>query len=165
MTSTNRKFGLPPAYIVLIILLTVAILLPFGYALDLGPGPNSVRALVWQYIDAPWFSGFRFVRFGQVLEALLYTLPTYFFVFMLFRQYRTSLRPKRMWLLGVLSALFPGVVSAFLVIGWLQGWTQPPPPVSDHRFPIYIPIPATVIIGIILLRLFPVKGTDKTEDV
>jgi hypothetical protein len=162
MTSTTSKLGLPPAYIVLIILLAAAILVPFGYALDLGPGPNSVRALVWQYIDAPWFSGFRFVRFGQVLEAMLYTLPTYFFIFQLFKLYRTSLRPKRMRLVGVLSALFPGVVSAFLVIGWLQGWTQPPPPVSDHRFPIYIPIPAVVVTAVILLKFLPVKEKDKT---
>ena len=163
MTSINSRSGLPPAYIVLIILVAAAILLPFGYSLDLGPGPNSVRALVWQYINAPWFSGFRFVRFGQVLEALLYTLPTYFFISMLFRLYRTSLRPRRMWLVGVLSALFPGVVSGFLVIGWFQGWTQPPPPVSDHHFPIYVPIPATVIIAIMLLRLFPAKEADKSE--
>ena len=162
MTSIKNKLRLPPAYIVLLILLVVAILLPFGYALDLGPGPNSVRALVWQYVDAPWFSGFRFVRFGQVLEAILYTLPTYFFIFQLFKLYRTSLRPKRMRLVGVLSALFPGVVSLLLVIAWLQGWTQPPPPVSDHRFPIYIPIPSTVIIAIILLRFFPVREMDKT---
>ena len=162
MTSIKNKLRLPPAYIVLLILLVVAILLPFGYALDLGPGPNSVRALVWQYVDAPRFSGFRFVRFGQVLEAILYTLPTYFFIFQLFKLYRTSLRPKRMRLVGVLSALFPGVVSLLLVIAWLQGWTQPPPPVSDHRFPIYIPIPATVIIAIILLRFFPVREMDKT---
>jgi hypothetical protein len=163
MTSTTSKLGLPRAYIVLIILLAAAVLIPFGYALDLGPGPNSVRALVWQYIDAPWFSGFRFVQFGQVLEAILYTLPTYFFIFQLFSLYRTSLRHKRMWLVGVLSALFPGLVSAFQVVGWLQGWTQPPPPISDHRFPIYIPIPATVIVAIILLRFFPVKETEETE--
>jgi hypothetical protein len=162
MTSIKSKLGLSPAYIILIILLAAAILVPFGYALDLGPGPNSVRALVWQYIDAPWFSGFRFVRFGQVLEAILYTLPTYFFIFQLFKLYRTSSRPKGMRLVGVLSALFPGVVSAFLVIGWLQGWTQPPPPVSDHRFPIYIPIPAVAVIAVILLRFFPVKEKDKT---
>jgi hypothetical protein len=163
MTSIKSKLGLPPAYIVLIILLAAAILVPFGYALDLGPGPNSVRALVWQYIDAPWFSGFRFVRFGQVLEAILYTLPTYFFIFQLFKLYRTSSRLKRMRLVGVLSALFPGVVSLLLVIGWLQGWTQPPPPVSDHRFPIYIPIPAVVVTAVILLKCFPVKERDKTE--
>jgi len=163
MPSIKSKLGLPQAYIVLLILLAVAILFPFGYALDLGPGPNSVRALVWQYIDAPWFSGFRFVRFGQVLEAILYTIPTYFFIFQLVKLYRTSLRPKRMRLVGVLSALFPGVVSLLLVIGWLQGWTQPPPPVSDHRFPIYIPIPAVVVVAVILLRLIPVKKKDESE--
>ena len=163
MPSIKSKLGLPQAYIVLLILLAVAILFPFGYALDLGPGPNSVRALVWQYIDAPWFSGFRFVRFGQVLEAIFYTLPTYFFIFQLVKLYRTSLRPKRMRLVGVLSALFPGVVSLLLVIGWLQGWTQPPPPVSDHRFPIYIPIPAVVVVAVILLRLIPVKKKDESE--
>jgi hypothetical protein len=163
MTSTASKLRLPLAYIVLIILLAAAILLPFGYSLDLGPGPNSVRALVWEYIDASWFSGFRFVRFGQVLDALLHTLPTYFFIFQLFNLYRTSLRPKRMWLAGILGALFPGLVSLFLVIGWLQGWTQPPPPLSDLRFPVYIPIPTIVIIAIILLRLFPVKEPDESE--
>ena len=163
MTSTTGKLRLPPAYIVLIILLAAAILLPFGYGLDLGPGPNNVRALVWEYIDAPWFSGFRFVPLGQVLDALWLTLPTYFFIFQLFRLYRTSLRPKRMWLAGILGALFPGLVSLFLVIGWLQGWTQPPPPVSDLRFRVYIPIPTIVIIAIILLRLFPVKEPDESE--
>ena len=163
MTSTASKLRLPLAYIVLIILLAAAILLPFGYALDLGPGPNSVRALVWEYIDATWFSGFRFVRFGQVLDALLHTLPTYFFIFQLFNLYRTSLRPKRMWLAGILGALFPGLVSLFLVIGWLQGWTQPPPPLSDLRFPVYVPVPTIVIITIILLRLFPVKEPDESE--
>jgi hypothetical protein len=145
-----------------IILLAAAILLPFGYGLDIGPGPDSLRALVWEYIDATWFSGFRFVGFGRVLDALLYTLPTYFFIFQLFKLYRTSLRPKRMWLVGILGALFPGLVSLFLVIGWLQGWTQPPPP-SDLRFPVYIPIPTTVIIAVILLRLFPVKEPDAGE--
>lgn len=154
------KLGRPPAYIVLIILLVAAILLPFGYALDIGPGPDSVRALVWQYIDAPWFSGFRFVPFGQVLEAVLCTLPTYFFIFQLFKRYRTSLRPKRMWLVGILGALLPGLVSLFLVIGWLQGWTQPPPP-SDLRFPVYIPIPAALVMAIILLKVFPAKKIDE----
>jgi hypothetical protein len=161
MIAVTSELGRPPAYIVLIILLAAAILLPFGYGLDLGPGPDSVRALVWQYIDAPWFSGFRFVQVGQVLEAILYTLPTYVFIFQVFRLYRTALRPRRMWLAGVLGALFPGLVSLFFVVGWLQGWTQPPPPISDPFFPIYIPVPAVVVVAIILLRLFPVKWIDK----
>ena len=152
---------MPSAYFVLVILLAAAILLPFGYGLDLGPGPNRIRALIWEYMDAPWFTGVRLVRLGQVLEAFLYTLPRYIFIYQIFNLYRTCLKQKYMWTIGVLGALFPGLVSLVLVIGWLQGWTQPPPPVSDHHFPIYIPIPTIMIMVIILLRIFPVRGRDE----
>jgi hypothetical protein len=144
-----------------LILLVEAILLPFGYGLDLGPGPNRIRALIWEYIDAPWFSGIRIVRLSEMLEALLYNLPRHFFLFQIFSLYRTSLSQKRMWLVGILGALFPGLVSRVLIVGWLQGWTQPPPPQNDHFFPIYIPIPTILIMGIVLLRLLPVRRKDE----
>ncbi|MGD8822931.1 MAG: hypothetical protein PVG63_07495, partial [Anaerolineales bacterium] len=61
-----------------------------------------------------------------------------------------------------LGALFPGLISLILIAGWLQGWTQPPPPISDPYFPIYIPIPTVSIIGIFMLRFIPpsVNGED-----
>ncbi|HEY71619.1 MAG TPA: hypothetical protein G4O08_13665 [Anaerolineae bacterium] len=160
MTSTKRRSETRSAILVLIILLAGAVLLPFGYGLDLGPGPNRIRALIWEYIDAPWFSGVRIVRIGEMLEALLYTLPRYFFLFQIFNLYRTSLSQKRIWPVGILGASFPGLVSLVLIVGWLQGWTQPPPPQSDHYFPIYIPIPTILIMSIILLRLLPVRRKD-----
>jgi hypothetical protein len=152
--------GRTPATWVLIILLASALLLPFGYRLDLGPGPNGIRALIWEYLDAPWFSGVRFVRLGQVLEALLYTLPRYFFIAQVVILYRRRSKPKRMAAVGILGALFPGLLSLTLIVGWLQGWTQPPPPISDHYFPIYVPIPTVSIIGLILLRVLPIKETE-----
>jgi hypothetical protein len=161
MVSAKRKIEKQSANFVLLIFLVAAILLPFGYRLDLGPGPNRIRALIWEYINAPWFSGVRFVRGGEVFEALLYTIPRYFFIFKIFNLYRTTLNQKRMWSVGILGALFPGLVSLVLIIGWLQGWTQPPPPISDHYFPIYIPLPTILIIGIVLLRLLPVKRNDE----
>ena len=162
MASDKSKLEKSLAILVPAILIAVAILLPFGYGLDLGPGPNRVRALIWEYMDAPWFSGVRFVQSGQVLEALLYTFPRYIFIYQVYNLYRTCLKQKNMWTIGVLGALFPGLVSLVLVIGWLQGWTQPPPPVSDHHFPIYIPIPTIMIMAVILLRIFPIGGCDKT---
>jgi hypothetical protein len=163
MTSTNRKFQLPFEYLVLIILIATAVLLPFGYSLDLGPGPNRVRALIWEYMDAPWFSGIRFVLFGQVLEGILYTFPRYIFIFLVYDLYRSLSKRKRIWSVGILGALFPGLVSLVRIVGWLQGWTQPPPPISDHQFPIYIPIPLVIIVSIILIRLFPFNSDDDTE--
>ncbi len=67
--------------VVLIVLLASALFLPFGYSLDLGPGPDQVRALTWEYLDAPWFSGFRFMG-GRIFEFIAYTLPRYVFIFL-----------------------------------------------------------------------------------
>jgi hypothetical protein len=163
MTPSIRKPKPLPAALVLVLLLAAAVLIPFGYGLDLGPGPNRIRALIWEYLDAPWFSGIRFVRGGQVLEALLYTLPRYVFIVQVFNRYRTSSRQKRLWTIGILGAVFPGLISLVQVVGWLAGWTQPPPPVSDHRFPIYLPIPSILVISILLLWLFPPGGIDEKE--
>ena len=143
---------------ILIFLLAGAILLPFGYGLDLGPGPNRIRALIWEYMAAPWFSGVRLVRIGQVLEAVLHTLPTYLLIFQMFSLYRTGSKQTLFVEVGILSAIFPALVSLVQIIGWLQGWTQPPPPVSDHRFPIYIPIPIVPILCLILVRLHPANA-------
>jgi hypothetical protein len=57
----------------------------------------------------------------------------------------------------ILSTFFPALVSLVRIIGWLQGWTQPPPPLSDPYFPIYIPIPIVQILSVILLRVYPIK--------
>jgi hypothetical protein len=114
-------------------------------------------------MDAPWFSGVRLVQLGQVLEAVAYTLPTYVFIVQMASLYRTGSRGKHWVAVGILGALFPGLVSLVQIIGWLQGWTQPPPPVSDHRFPIYIPLPTVLLRGIVLLRVFPVAGARRRE--
>jgi hypothetical protein len=163
MTSERAKQKLPSAYLVLVILLAGAILVPFGYDLDLGPGPNRIRALIWEYMDAPWFSGVRFVSTGQVLEAILYTLPRYVFIYQVFNLFRTWVSQRWIWTVGILGALFPGLVSLVNIIGWVGGWTQPPPSVSDHLFPIYVPIPTILIMYIVLLRLFPVRAMMKKE--
>lgn len=157
MTSGERKVGLHSAYLILLAFVTAALLIPFGYGVDLGPGSNRIRALIWEYMDAPWFSGVRFVRLGDVLEGLIYTIPRYFFIYQIFNLYRKFLKQRRMWFIGILGALFPGLVSLVRILGWVQGWTQPPPPMSDPYFPIYIPIPTILILGIVLLRLFPYK--------
>lgn len=140
---------------ILIILVASALLLPFGYRLDLGPGPDGIRAVLWEYLDAPWFSGIRFVRIGQMLEAILYTFPTYIYIYQVYKLYNGQVNRKRMVAVGIFSAIFPGIISLLRMFGWVQGWTQPPPPLSDPYFPIYIPIPSIILISLILIMLAP----------
>jgi hypothetical protein len=163
MNSVINKKNLSAAYLILILLLIGGILLPFGIALDLGPGPNRLRALIWEYLDAPWYSGVRLVRAGQVLEGILYTLPTYFFIVQVFNLFRRGVKGRHLVLTGILSAIFPALISLVQVVGWVQGWTQPPPSISDHRFPIYIPLPTVPILVIVLIRLFPIGARDEQQ--
>lgn len=158
MNSPARISNLSIKAIWIIILITSALLLPFGYRLDLGPGPDGVRAVVWEYLDAPWFSGIRFVRLGQMLEALFYTFPSYIYVYQVYKLYFGEVNRKRIVATGILSAVFPGIISLLRILGWVQGWTQPPPPQSDPYFPIYVPIPSIILISLILIMLAP---TDK----
>jgi hypothetical protein len=163
MNSNTLRYRSSSAILVLIILLVAATFVPFAYRLDIGPGPDGIRALVWEYLDAPWFSGFRFVQPGQVLEALMVTFPRFLFIFLVFKQYRTRSKQRWMVAMGVLGALFPGVISLISIVGWVQGWTQPPPSLSDPFFPIYIPFPSILILATRLLKLIPV-GDAGTPD-
>jgi Kef-type K+ transport system membrane component KefB len=65
--------------------------------------------------------------FPDLFEAILYTFPRYiFFIFQTFNLYRTWSNQKRLVAVGILGALFPALISLVFIIGWLQGWTQPP---------------------------------------
>ncbi|MFW9892040.1 MAG: hypothetical protein ACFFFO_07560, partial [Candidatus Thorarchaeota archaeon] len=48
------NFGI--LFVTIVILLAI-LFVPFAYHFDLGPGPNSIEAVVWQYIESPWQMG------------------------------------------------------------------------------------------------------------
>jgi hypothetical protein len=154
---------LPKTAWVLIILVLAALFLPFGYGVDLGPGPDKVRALTWEYIDAPWFSGVRFVSLGTFFESILYTLPRVLFIYQVFRLYRGRTTKRRVVAWGIFAELFPALVSLIRIVGWIAGWTQPPPAVSDPYFPIYVPIPSLLIAGLVLMQAMPPNGKQETN--
>ena len=138
-----------------LIMTILVFLLPFGYRLDLGPGPDSVMALIWEYIEAPWQSGFRFVDFGIFLTSIIYTFPRFVFLYQMIQYYSLKIPRRSVIRTGIISELFPMFVSIILIIGWQLGWTQPPPPISDPWFPVYISLPALLIIGLGFVFLFP----------
>jgi len=165
--DTKNKSSVGRLPLVIGISMTILVfLLPFGYRLDIGPGPDSIRALIWEYIEAPWHSGFWFVQVGIFLTSLLYTFPRFIFLYQMIRYYSCKIPRKSVIKIGIVSELFPALVSILLIIGWQLGWTQPPPPFSDPWFPIYVPIPALLIIGLGLVFIIPpvqLKDDDETE--
>jgi uncharacterized membrane protein YbhN (UPF0104 family) len=124
----------------LVLILILALVLPFAYHVDVGPGPDSIRAMTWDYIESSWYSGF---RLWNPFDTLPYTLLRFVFAVMVARQYHED---KPMWktiLMGILAEIQPIVVSASLV--YLINWS------GDPQIPLYIPIPIYFIIGLIFL--------------
>ena len=161
-TQSKSPVGRAPL-IIGIVMTSMVFLLPFGYRLDIGPGPDSIMALIWEYIEAPWNSGFWFVQIGIFLTSLLYTFPRFIFLYQIIRYYSYKSPRKAVIKSGIVSELFPALASVLMIIGWQLGWTQPPPPLSDPWFPIYVPIPALLIIGLGLVFMAPRRKL-KVED-
>ena len=154
--DTNKITSLVFSPLFIGITMTIMVfLLPFGYRLDVGPGPDSVMALVWEYIEAPWQSGFWFVEIGIFLTSIIYTFPRIVFLYRMIQFYSLKVPRSSVIRSGIISELFPALVSIILIIGWQLGWTQPPPPFSDPWFPIYIPIPALFVVGLGFIYLSP----------
>jgi hypothetical protein len=154
--QSQRDVGRSPL-VIGIVMTSMVFLLPFGYRLDIGPGPDSIMALIWEYIEAPWNSGFCFVQIGIFLTSLLYTFPRFIFLYQMVRYYSYKNSRKAVIMSGIVSELFPALISVLMIIGWQLGWTQPPPSLSDPWFPIYIPIPALLIIGLGIVLMAPRK--------
>ena len=156
--TKKRNTMRPSALAIGIVMTSLVFFLPFSYVLDLGPGPDYIKALVWEYTDDPWCSGFRIVSAGTFLVSLLFTLPRFIFLYQMIRYYLSKTTKRPLILTGIASELFPPLVSAVRIAGWLLGWTQPPPPLSDHWFPIYVPIPLLLIFGLGLVFVLPSRA-------
>ena len=129
------------------VMLAIAFLLPFAYRVDVGPGPDSIRAMIWDYIESSWYSGF---RFWNPFDVLPYTLLRLIFAVMLTRAYLGRTTAKKTLLVGILAELQPFLVSAPLV--FLIDW-----PGGDPWVPLYVPFPFMLALGVILLLIFKYK--------
>jgi hypothetical protein len=129
-----------------ILMLILALVLPFAYRVDIGPGPDSIRAMTWDYIESSWYSGF---RLWNPFDALPYTLLRLVFAVMLARTYHNNSPKWKTLLVGILAEIQPIAVSAPLV--YLIDW------VGDPLVPLYIPIPLFVILGAIILLIIERK--------
>jgi hypothetical protein len=142
-SENNMRFAFAAA-----VMLSFAVLLPFAYRVDLGPGPDSIRAMIWDYIESSWYSGF---RIWNPLDTLPYTLLRLIFAIMLARLYTGKTSAQRTLLVGILAEIQPVLVSAPLV--FLIDW----PGDGDPLVPLYIPIPILLLLGVVLLLWFRYK--------
>jgi len=147
-----------------VLMIVLALVLPFAYRIDVGPGPDSIRAMIWDYIEASWYSGF---RLWDPLDTLPYTILRLIFAVMIGRTFTGKSSFQRAMLIGFLAEIQPVAVSAPLI--YLIEWP------GDPLVPLYLPIPIFFIIGGIILLYInqnrplsdekPIPATDKETDV
>lgn len=142
-TSSQQNYVF---WITTVVMIILALILPFAYRIDTGPGPDSIRAMTWDYIESSWYTGF---RLWNPLDTLPYTILRLVFAVYLARLWFGMTTARRTILIGVLAELQPLIVSAPLV--YLIDWS------GDSLVPLYIPIPIMFIIGIVFAFLFRLK--------
>jgi len=123
--------------ILVILFILIVFLAPYGYHIDLGPGPNGIFAILW---DMQVYYGF------QIFESLEY-FPYYIFRFVVlyevFRFFSEKISKKRFLLFGFISDMIPLLISIPAVL-FLS-------PEGENYIPIMISIPVLVLFCIVVV--------------
>jgi hypothetical protein len=123
----NKKLNI----IILIIFLLVILIAPYGYHIDLGPGPNGLFSILW---EISVYYGFR------IFESFEY-FPYYIFRFVIFHQLFKLLHnkntKKRFLFYGVINELILLFLSLIGVI-FIS-------PEGENFIPIMINIPILLV--------------------
>ncbi len=136
--------------LVLILVILVVLLAPFAYHFDLGPGPDSIEAVLWHYIESPWFTGFRFREpfryFPYIFVRLLFSLQ-----FLRYLQGKSS--GKVTLLVAAYSELHVALLSLPVYISWYFGLGVFLAPDGDPILPIFLPIPLLFLVSLFLILI------------
>lgn len=119
----------------------IVFIVPFGYHVDLGPGPNSIIAMIWEVpLEPAWYS----IRFFSALQYRIeYCFFRFFFFLEIFLYFKGKFNKIRFILIGIVSEIIPLIISipAMFILN-SQG---------DNLIPIIIPIPLLLIFDLILV--------------
>ncbi|MFW9869822.1 MAG: hypothetical protein ACFFEL_09370 [Candidatus Thorarchaeota archaeon] len=139
------NFGI--LFVTIVILLAI-LFVPFAYHFDLGPGPNSIEAVVWQYIESPWQMGFWFQNpfryFDYVFVRLLFPIQLLRYLFGKSRQNVTLL-------VALYSEVHAGLLSLPVYISWLYQLGPFLTPDGDPIRPVFLPIPLLFFVTFFLI--------------
>ena len=120
-----------------VIFILIVLIAPYGYHIDLGPGPNGIFAIIW---DIQVYYGF------QIFESLEY-FPYYIFRFVVlyevFKFFREKISKKRFLIFGFIAEMIPLLISIPGVL-FLS-------PEGENYIPIMISIPTLLLFCIVIV--------------
>jgi len=123
-----------------ILSLLVILLTPYGFHIDLGPGPNSLMAILWEYRDLEVF------RWFTVLEYFPYYIFRFVALFYVMRYIMGTVSKKKAIMMSIVSELIPLLIS---IPGALFLNSE-----GENYIPIMISIPILLLYNLILIFSF-----------
>ncbi|MFX0022516.1 MAG: hypothetical protein ACFE9S_09315 [Candidatus Hermodarchaeota archaeon] len=123
-----------------IISLVIVLLTPYGFDIDIGPGPNRLLAILWEYFALAvirWFT------------VLIY-FPYYFFRFItlyyLMSYIMGRVSKKKVMIMSIICEVIPLTLT---IVGLLF-----PDPTGEPYLNTVIPIPILLLYNLILIFIF-----------
>ena len=127
-------------FIICIISILVIFLTPYGFSIDLGPGPNSLMAILWEYRNLS------ILRWFTVLEYVPYYFFRFIAVYYLIRYISDVVSIKKTIIMVIISELIPLLIS---IPGILFLNSE-----GENFIPIMISIPILLLYNVILIFTF-----------
>ena len=135
--------------IIVIALLSIVVVffVPFGYQVDLGPGPNSIISMIWEVpLQPAWYS----IRFFSAFQYhFAYCFFRLFFLLEIFLFFKGKFNKIRFILVGIISEIIPLIISipAMFILNSH----------GDNLIVIIWPIPILMIFDLILVKFLKVE--------
>ena len=132
-----------------ILSLVIILLTPYGFHIDLGPGPNSLMAILWEYWDLDVF------RWFTVLEYVPYYLFRFVALFYIMRYLVDATTKKRAIIITIISEIIPLLISipGILILD----------PSGHNYIPIMIAIPILLLNNLSLIFIYSKRKLKNTN--
>ncbi|TFH01904.1 MAG: hypothetical protein E4H14_18135 [Candidatus Thorarchaeota archaeon] len=134
--------------LIIVLLILTVLLLPFAYHLDLNPfGWNSYEAVLWRYVE----STSSVLLLNNTVDLFPYYAFGFVFIFQVYRYYQN--KASRIWTIiaGIYATLHPLLLSLPVILGLPFTIASG----GEFMYPVIIPIPFLLLIGVALIYLKP----------
>ena len=148
-SDTSDRLNFKPILATILVFLIV-LFAPFAIHFDLGPGPNAIEAVVWQYIESSWQVGFWFQNPFRYFDSIIIRVifPLQFLRYCLGRSSR-----KVTLLAAAYSELHVALLSLPVYISWYFGLGVFLSPDGHPIRPVFLPIPFLFILTVVLIMI------------
>ncbi|MFW9892140.1 MAG: hypothetical protein ACFFFO_08060 [Candidatus Thorarchaeota archaeon] len=121
---------------IIVIAIIIVFVLPYGYHVDLGPGPNGFMAILWELPEFQVLPEYPGIMPLTALEYFIYYLYRLVVLYAIWKFSLGMMKQKRLLTHGILSELIPILISipGILILD----------PSGHNYIPIMIPIPILV---------------------